>query len=135
MLSSKNGLTLIEMMIVFIAIGILAAIAVPNFQSRATRAKEAAVKVNAHAVQQVVEDWAICNNGAYPGPDDISSGLFPGGVFPENPFTSAACTIAALGFSQGNIGYMMTPGTYVVEGYGESTMVISLTNDKSSRVD
>jgi len=50
MLNNQKGFTLIELMVVVVIIGILAAIALPNFLSMQDRAKESEVKANAHTL-------------------------------------------------------------------------------------
>ncbi len=89
----RKGFTLIELMIVVVIIGILAAILVPSFMSMKDRASEAAVKSNGHTCQLAVEDFGAQNNGVYPpaatAADDIMANL-PNGVLFRNPFTGEA---------------------------------------------
>ncbi len=54
---SKQAFTLIELLIVVAIIGILAAIAVPNFQQAITRSKLSRVRADMKAVQNALESY------------------------------------------------------------------------------
>ena len=67
MSNSRRGFTLIELLVVVAIIGILAAIAVPNFLEAQVRAKVSRAKVDIRAFSTALESYAVDHN-AYPYP-------------------------------------------------------------------
>lgn len=66
-----NAFTLIELLIVVAIIGILAAIAVPNFLNAQIRAKIARVQSDQNAYSTAMDMYQLDNGGRFPHQDEI----------------------------------------------------------------
>lgn len=65
-ITKKRGFTLIELMVVIVIIGILVAIALPNFMGAQERAKIASLKSNMRTFQTMLEVYGVDYGGMYP---------------------------------------------------------------------
>ncbi len=63
----EAGFTLVELLVVMLILGILAAIAIPAFFNQKQKANDAQAKATAHSTQVALETYATDNNGSYLG--------------------------------------------------------------------
>ncbi len=91
---TRSAFTLIELLIVVAIIGILAAIAVPNFLNAQAKAKISRVSADQNAYATAMESYGIEHNNKYPPGDFIYflttpvsyiAGLFPDPFAPAKP--------------------------------------------------
>ena len=62
----KSGFTIVELLVVIVVIGILAAITIVSYTGITAKANTAKAQSNAQSAQQVIEVYAADNSGAYP---------------------------------------------------------------------
>lgn len=63
----ESGFTLVELLVVMLILGILAAIAIPAFFSQRDKGYDSDAKANARTVQTALETYAVDNGGKYTG--------------------------------------------------------------------
>lgn len=97
----KKSFTLIELVMVMVILGILAAVAIPTFIDLRDEAKEASVKGGLGGLRSGVSIWyakeAASGTAAWPTLADMTqetNGVMSGGQIPENPYTNSAGIVA-----------------------------------------
>ena len=88
---SEQGFTLLELMIVMVVIGLLAAIAIPAYTTNIKHAREAVLKSDLHTLRTANDSYTVDKQKAPQSLDDlVQSGYIK--LMPVDPFTHRSDT-------------------------------------------
>lgn len=142
----NTGFTLVEILIVVVILGILAAVVIPQFADASTSAKVGSLVTQLQTVRSQLELYQIEHNGDYPtiamlgvgdwgvmtGTTDVD-GLVAGSDYgpylqksPVNPFTTESLVVAGTALADGATAtdgwiYDDTTGAILAVGFDETT--------------
>ncbi len=89
--TQEGGFTLVELMIVMLIIGVLAAIAIPSFVASIKNAKEAVLKEDLHVLRNAIDSYTMDKQKAPQSLDDlVQTGYLK--VIPKDPMTHSTET-------------------------------------------
>lgn len=89
--TAELGFTLLELMVVMLIIGVLAAIAVPSYLASVKKAREAVLKEDLHTMRSAIDSYTVDKAKAPQSLDDlVQAGYLK--VIPKDPITSRTDT-------------------------------------------
>jgi general secretion pathway protein G len=74
-MKAKSGFTLVEILIVVVILGILAAIVIPQFTEASTEAKLSSLVSDLQTIRSQIELYKIQHNDLYPGQDTAADAI------------------------------------------------------------
>ena len=107
---SESGFTLVELLVVMLILGLLAAIAIPAFFNQRTKAQDAEAKSTVKTAQTAMETYATDSNGSYAG----ATKALLDAIEPTLPDTASGA------------------GSFALSGLAATTYTITVTSDTAT---
>src|SRR3972149_5656661 len=137
-MAKRNGFTLIELVVVVMILGILAAVAAPKLLNTSATATDNGVRQTLSVVRDAIERYAAENGGKLPGadqdPDTFKADLakYLRGPFPECPVGDAATPDGLKMVAGSNIFADPAPTEGWKYSYDKGEFIINEGNGRSS---
>jgi type IV pilus assembly protein PilA len=127
----EGGFTLVELLVVMLILGLLAAIAIPSFFNQRDKARDADAKADVRTAQTAIESYATDNNGSYSGAtpailENIEQSLDDAVNDGELTVPTATATTYQVTMASDN-----TPNTFSIARGATGTVTFSCTADGS----
>lgn len=112
----RRAFSLVELVVVVLIVGILAAVAAPKMFDTSTKARESATKASLSVVRNAIELY-YSENGAYPTATDLVDPnkdmmkKFIKGPFPVSAYGTKDATVNAGTTADGKSGWVYDPAT------------------------
>ncbi len=121
-MTRRKGFTLVELMVVILIVGILAAVAIPLMQGRIDKAKWSEANATAGTIRTAIRAYAAETSIA-------TAGALSGTL-------AVAATQSALGFTNSDLtGTYFEPACYTITSVTDGIAVITVDSTPSSKTD
>ncbi len=107
----SRGFTLVEIIVMIVIIGIMVAVAIPNFSGAQDRSRNSGVQHNLHLIQQALEEYGSEVSQHYPDKLSIefvghNNDFLPGDTYPATPWNKQQQNGADLAYDEAKNGFV-----------------------------